>query len=249
MTTTPPSPIASIAWFITITTMFFVMKYMNHGEFQNWYIGIYILILVIGEYIANLSLSEYLCSSKQWGTVALYTFIPWLVIFGSIVGVLFAFPSWLTPFSNTFGYLMAKLMGVQTVLNDILLPKLEGKDISKAQQEALAHIYGDRSMLINEITTENFDTFWDNMKGLFKPETTDALKDKLRQLVKLKEIVAEYIWYLLTGLLVTSASYNYIINSKCQKSVSDMDKQDQEYNKQDTDDTNSSDDRVYIIDD
>ena len=38
----------------------------------------------------------------------------------------------------------------------------------------------------------------------------------------MKSTVSEFIWNLLTGFLVTSVSYNYIIKIECKKSVQDM---------------------------
>jgi hypothetical protein len=34
-------------------------------------------------------------------------------------------------------------------------------------------------------------------------------------MVKLKDIVGTFIWYILVGVLVTSKSYNYIISQPC----------------------------------
>jgi len=43
-------------------------------------------------------------------------------------------------------------------------------------------------------------------------------------MVILKDTVSEYIWYILTGGLVTSVSYNYMVNSECVKSVKELEK-------------------------
>jgi hypothetical protein len=47
-------------------------------------------------------------------------------------------------------------------------------------------------------------------------------KEQLRQLVRAKDLVAEYVWYLLTGLLVTSVSYNIAIDAECKRTVQDI---------------------------
>ena len=46
----------------------------------------------------------------------------------------------------------------------------------------------------------------------------------------MKHTISEFIWNLLTGFLVTSVSYNYIINMGCKKSVKDMEKRYNSYN-------------------
>ncbi len=45
----------------------------------------------------------------------------------------------------------------------------------------------------------------------------------------LKDIVAEYIWFMLTGTLVTSVGYNYIVNSGCSQDVKEMQKRHKDY--------------------
>ena len=45
----------------------------------------------------------------------------------------------------------------------------------------------------------------------------------------MKTEVAEFMWYALTGTLVTSISYNSIINSGCTQSVEEMEKRHDEY--------------------
>ena len=47
--------------------------------------------------------------------------------------------------------------------------------------------------------------------------------------ILLKNNISEFTWFVLTGGLVTSASYNYILNSGCQQSVSEMKKRHTEY--------------------
>ena len=100
--------------------------------------------------------------------------------------------------------------------------------------EALAHIYSDKSLLVNEITLDNFDYFWNKMQGVFQKGvyTNIGLKNKLYSMIVLKDIVATYIWYLLSGLLITSVSYNYIVNSSCSNSAQDMQKRHDEYEQQ-----------------
>ena len=47
----------------------------------------------------------------------------------------------------------------------------------------------------------------------------------------MKDTIAEYCWNLLTGILVTSISYNYIINTGCEKSPQEMKARYSEYSK------------------
>lgn len=111
----------------------------------------------------------------------LVTLIPWGIIFGTLLLLLFIFPGWLQPFSNTFGYAMTIIAGINSTLADILIanPKNDKNSQDGPMREALAHIYSDKSLLVNEITKENFDFFWKNMSGTFKPGVADNEKLKM----------------------------------------------------------------------
>jgi len=71
------------------------------------------------------------------------------------------------------------------------------------------------------------------MSYLFNPGVADNvdLKNQLRDFIRLKDIIAEYIWYMLTGGLVTSVGYNYVVNAGCSQSVKDMKRLHKEYKK------------------
>ena len=48
-----PNPSSAIFWFFIITSIYFTVKYNtknNEKSAQNMYFGIYILLIVIGEY-------------------------------------------------------------------------------------------------------------------------------------------------------------------------------------------------------
>ena len=48
------------------------------------------------------------------------------------------------------------------------------------------------------------------------------MKNKFKNFVILKHQIGILTWYLLTGALVVSVSYNYIINSACSTTVSQI---------------------------
>jgi len=233
-TPSPPNPSTGMFWFLIITTIYFVIKYNTKDSSQNFVnLGIYLALLMIGEYIINLSLTEVMCGSRQWNTVLFATLIPWIMIFGILNLCLNLYPGWLIPFSNTFGYGVAKLMGVNSILNNILKPNTKLANTNDANQkavaEALEHIYSDKSLLINEITPANFDETWERMKGVLFNKNADTYKESLRNIIRLKDVVAEYIWYLLTGGLVTSVGYNYLVNAGCSQSLQNIKSRSKEY--------------------
>jgi hypothetical protein len=78
-----------------------------------------------------------------------------------------------------------------------------------------------------------FENAWNKLvKGNIiddKPSENEQNKNKLYDFVQMKFTISEYIWNLLTGFLVTSISYNYIINTGCAKSPKEMKERYEKY--------------------
>jgi hypothetical protein len=237
----PPNPTLPMLWFFIITSVYFVIK-MNVQDpvEKKVYMGVYILLLIIGQFFINLSLTTAMCGVAQWQTALNVTCIPWFLIFGVLNLFLFLFPDWLSPFSNTFGYLIAKLMGLNDFMDSILKPQFDTNarldPATRVMAEALDHIYSDKGLLVNELRNPDtdVDSFFQKMRNLLDPrKVTTAneadLKSQLKYFVNVKHAVAEYIWYLLSGALVTSVSYNYIVNLTCSRSIQSMTKRRADY--------------------
>ena len=227
-----PNPLFPLLWFFIITSIYFVVKFKTYdsndpnSSKSKIFGGVYVLLLIIGEYSLNLSLTNAMCGTTQWNAALFITLVPWLFIFGILYVILSLFPGWLSPFSNTFGYGIAKLSGLTTFLNKIMADKLNlGAGVDTEASQVLEHVYSDKSLLINEVSQDplSFNRFWTNMKVLFKSsEYNEKNKIELLSYIRLKDTVSEYIWYMLTGALVTSVSYNYVVNNGCKQSVKDM---------------------------
>jgi hypothetical protein len=180
---------------------------------------IYIGTLLAVQITINSSLAKTICNNPQAtssGVVA--TIFPMLFIFGLLQLLLTIFPGWMEPFSNTFGYAIAKIGGAESVVRDVLKTDAQGQgDISKA----ISNIYNDPSIFLNQFNyndEEDFKTKWDKSKNLFiarAHSTTSSEYINFRNMVKLKDLVAQFVWYMLAGILVTSRGYNYIINQPC----------------------------------
>ena len=228
----------SIMIFVILTIIYAFVKYYTSNTLQsvanNLYFYIYLLTVLLAEYFVNLSLTNSICGSSQWTTSLFVTILPWGLIFGILTLLLTMFPGWLSPFSNTFGYAIALMAGLNDIFADIIEPNPTGVKLKPEEsiiQQALAHIYSDKSLLINEITVDNFEYFWNSMKGVFKDSVyeNDTFKNNLYSMVVLKNTVSMFIWYILTGILITSISYNYIINSGCKASAAEMQQRYAEY--------------------
>ena len=209
---------------------------INKNSFTS--LLIYILLLIVGNYFININISKEVCGNVQWWNTFIITILPWSLIFLLIIVIIKMFPGWLAPFSNTIGYLIANFSGLEKLIDEILKPQSEvvtGNIPSNPDQALvqynLTQIYGDKSLLINEITIDNFEIFWNRFSkaGLLDTKQIEEeeknnvfLKNELFNYLVLKNTIAEFIWYLLTGLLVTSVSYNYIVNSSCKQSIKEM---------------------------
>ena len=226
------SPILSMNIFLIITLFYFIAKYFsNNKNTSNIYLTIYLLLTLISQYLINISTLAQICNNPNYSLAFFSTLIPWILIFGILNVMLLIFPGWKSPFANTFGYLAISLSGAKSLLLDkILLTGSEDLNIetSKMVNESIKHIYSDPSLLLNEVTPDTFNTFWNRMNPLFKPDA-DLYKNQLYKLVKLKDIVSECIWYFLTGTLITSISYNYLVSKECKKPIERLKQEEENY--------------------
>ena len=238
--TAPPNPSTSIFAFFIITLIFTIIKYSIPENMLTLINIIYIGTLMAVLITINSSLAKTICDNPQStssGVVA--TIFPMLFIFGLLQLLLTIFPGWMEPFSNTFGYAIAKIGGAEKVVKDVLLKadtQVLGAEISKA----ISNIYNDPSIFLNQFNYENEDDFktkWNRSGNLFIPNarlTTSTEYINFRNMVKLKDMVAQFVWYMLAGILVTSRSYNYIINQPCALSPDVAEKIASNYAKSDT---------------
>ena len=268
-----PNPGISIVFFLIVTTVLLILKIVllpsgtdisafNKGSSTTTIVYIvYILLLFAGNYMINISITSQLCSgTPQWGTTFIVTFLPWILIFGIINIALVIFPGWLIPFSNTFGYFVVGFFGLKELFDSKIISRdADSRNVTSEKisenidvARALQKIYGNESLLINEIPrdgeseqqkVDNFSEFFKTMIDLkiFKSDSNkNGAQVELYRLLKIKDIVAEYVWYILAGLLVSSITYNYIVNVGCDinsKQMSDAYRQyeDSEAKKQSTD--------------
>lgn len=221
---------ASIVTFILITFFYSIIRFVLAGTTsEKIFTVIYFILIISIQYTVNISNLSKRCGNVSYGTAMYVTLIPWLFIFGLLYVCLIIFPGWKSPFSNTFGYAVASIAGVKSLLTDSILEdpnalKKRGvKDLLDVRQD----IYNDPGLMINEITPDNYDLFWEKMSPIFR-EGAEDYKESLRQLIFLKDVVSEFIWYLLVGSFTISVSFNNISNVECKKSAKDMEAEEQE---------------------
>jgi hypothetical protein len=228
-------PKPSMLFFFIATTLYAVVKY--NIETNNLRVATlcYVITIIVGHYLINMNIVTAICKSSNWRLAFIVTVVPWVMMFSIIMIVLEMYPGWKAPFSNTFGYALVKFTGAKKLMSEIFPP---GEDHSrdedaKSVKESLAYIYSDQSILINEVTNENFENFWKETAALrsVKSKGVDeaSLKHRFKKLVKLKEIVGEYVWYILTGSLVIAVGYNYLVTVTCSPTTEDIKKEERAY--------------------
>lgn len=220
-------------WFGWLTFFYFMIKYFIAGDgLKNTiWTSIYFIILIGFMMHVNNKIVTLKCGTTDYGLVMFATIIPWVFIVGITYILIMVFPGWKLPFSNTLGYLAAYLSGINTILGNILksdytknLSQLDASQITpqmKITADALSSIYSDKSMLINQVTPDNLTSFWTRMKPLMRKGAYENTKlfDQFKRLVYLKDIVAEFMWMFLSGMLAISVSFNMLISSQCQSNT------------------------------
>ena len=230
-----PSPATTLIYFILVTLSFLVftiftinksktIESINNSKDSNVINFIYILFIIIGSYFLNVHNSRVICDQNiEWNYILIVTIMPWLVIFILLYFILKLFPGWVSPFSNTIGYLFVSMLGVSGTLEKIMTDNTRVADKLELVK-AINTIKNNKSKFINQIdiNLSNFENF---IKELKHSEIThnDDIEDidiiTLYKLITIKHVIGKIVWYILAGILISSISYNYIIGISCEKSV------------------------------
>ena len=233
-----PNPNSTLIYFILVTICFLFFTVfnvfsatttddINNAKNNNMINLAYMLLIVIGSYFINANISKAMCEqSIQWNYVLMATLLPWTIIFVTLYFILALFPGWISPFSNTIGYIFISILGIEGVLTAIL-DKDKVTPPNTEILKAINNIKSNRSNFINQIDTDKmeFDKFIGEFNANFKivPDNTKLITDpdiiKLYKLITIKHVVGKIVWYILAGILISSISYNYIINISCEKSL------------------------------
>jgi hypothetical protein len=233
-----PSPGSSIIYFILVTMcfLFFTLfsinsskniEAINSAKNNNIINFVYILFIIIGSYFLNIHNSRIICDqSIEWNYILLVTMLPWIIIFILLFFILKLFPGWITPFSNTIGYIFISILGVEQTLKELMAKTDDIKDDPNKNElvKAINTINNNKSKFINQIDIDlsNFENFIEELNKaniIGQVDTNDPNIMKLYKLITIKHVIGTLVWYILAGILISSISYNYIIGISCEKSV------------------------------
>ena len=243
------SPNIGLLVFAVVTIGYFIIQYKTEGKHSAIATISYMILLFIFQFGVNVNLTKTLCGETHVKTAFFYTMFPWVFIFGILNLMLLIFPGWLSPFSNTFGYLVVSTVGkLNDVLGEVLKSKEQTQDSELSQ--TLGKIYDNPSLLINEIPdpTVGYQNFWEKIKkgGLLSDKASNYYHE-LQQLVRLKFLVSKFVWFALTGALTVVTSYNYIVQAQCSSSVKEMERRHSEYQQMVKDNSEKEiEPRVYL---
>jgi hypothetical protein len=210
-------------------------------------LAFYLGVVVVSQLFLNIGYLMAKCGGsldKNIGAAALFTFIPWVLIFGVLLAVLLIFPGFKSAFSDVIGYYVVSgganeifgsiLLG--TDLNDMISKATtqEQKDELTKAAEAILKIVGNKSILINQMNPDNFLSIWDTLKPLMTPGSYEntIIKQQLLDLVVLKDNIGEAFWYVYTAILISSIVYYNLATRGCVKSVDQIKEEHDEYIKQ-----------------
>jgi hypothetical protein len=212
-------------------------KKINFYNKQMKGLAFYLGAVVVTQLFLNIGYLMTKCGGsldKNIGAAAIFTFIPWVLIFGILLLVLIMFPGFKGAFADVIGYFVVAggandIFGsilIGTDLNDMIekSENIEQKKELTQAAEAIVKICGNKSILINQINTDNFLEIWNILKPLMTPgsfEKTD-IKQQLLDLVVLKDNIGEAFWYVYTAILISSIVYYNLATRGCVKSVDQL---------------------------
>lgn len=244
---------SSLIIYIVLTLFYYILVLLPIPDsLKNVLKYLYYLLVIGTQVLMAYIISKNTCGTAQISDVFIWGFVPWIIVFVGFNLILRLFPGWKSPFSNTFGYLVVKMAGVNNIFNSMLKPSIKSDDAGL--NKIVEKVFEDNSILINQITPSNFDNvikklgkLWDSGSKTFNED-----KDRLRYFVGIKDTVSEFIWSLLIGIITVSMSSMGVISSKCVKSTEQIHKEALAYKKtlkEQYDEKNNTVKRQYTIKD
>jgi hypothetical protein len=206
-------------------------------------LGIYLLLILVSQLGLNISYLATKCGGSMASNAivaVIYTFVPWILMFGIIMVVLLMFPGFKSVFSDVVGYyivyssandIFSKIL-IDSSINDALNTSSEdNKQEMQIAAELIMKMVGKKSVLINEFNPSNFTNLWNTLKPLMAGDyyTNSDIKQELLDLVVLKDNIGEGLWYIYTGILISSIVYYNLSSSPCVKSIATLKQEQEDY--------------------
>ena len=234
-----------------------VYVYLNYSnpEDDNLLIKVlYLLVVLCINFFLMWWLMSQQCVSPDLGWVFGGPILTWILLFVPMFWLLENMYVWLQPFGNTFGYLFIKLMGVTTFMDRILKDSSgDTGRINKYINYIRSDPWGFFSMLTtNEDATPDilqadkaFTELGDKLK---QGQNTDANRKEFVSYVRMKELVAKFVFYLLTLNLMTDITAVFLMEkSPCEANDEDRaEGQEDDPGNNNNNNNNNNNKTVYI---
>ncbi len=226
-----------------------VKKYEIYNKNNYLYLGIYLMLVMLVQFVVNTSIISTTCGgsiSENIGAAGFLTFIPWTLIFGVIIIILIIYPGFKSAFSDVIGYFYVSSSATKIItellVNRDVEKKLTGTETKEEKEsledaaDAIVKICGNTSILINQIVPDNFLNYWKILKPLMKEQYKDDnspvssdMKKQLFELVVTRDNIGESLWYIYTGILITSIVQLKLTTRGCQSNTATMEKNYSEF--------------------
>lgn len=226
-----------------------VKKYEIYNKNNYLYLGIYLMLVMLVQFVVNTSIISTTCGgsiSENIGAAGFLTFIPWTLIFGVIIIILITYPGFKSAFSDVIGYFYVSSSATKIItellVNRDVEKKLTGTETQEEKEaledaaDAIVKICGNTSILINQIVPDNFLNYWKILKPLMKEQYKDDnspvssdMRKQLFELVVTRDNIGESLWYIYTGILITSIVQLKLTTRGCQSNTATMEKNYSEF--------------------
>jgi len=222
---------------LTYDTLVNANKFKEYTSNNYMYLAIYLLLVMVIQFMVNASIITTNCGgniTENMGAAGVFTFLPWTLIFGVLVLVLSVYPGFKSAFSDVIGYYYVS-SSANKLLTELLIDKdvqqkldtdntlnVQQKEAMQSAADTIIKICGNTSILINQIVPNNFNDYWNILRPLRKqiyqneesPETLEK-KKQLFELVVTRDNVGEAMWFMYTGMLLTSIVQLKITTKGC----------------------------------
>jgi hypothetical protein len=189
------------------------------------YLAIYLLLVMVIQFMVNASIISSTCGgsvTENMGAAGVLTFLPWTLIFGVLIVILTVYPGFKSAFSDVIGYFWVSSSANKVITELLVDPKIqkkmdqdttstpEQKEAMMTAADTIIKICGNTSVVINQIVPSNFQSYWNILTPLLKPKyqtdnpNTEKIRNELFEIVVTRDNVGESMWYMYTGLLLTS---------------------------------------------
>jgi hypothetical protein len=206
-------------------------------------LALYFFVVLVQQFSFNMAATVQRCGGtvgKNLVSTLMITIIPWTFIFGSVIMALIVYPGLKSAFADVVGYffiytdannILGKIIVDTDLENTISKSVAEAGETASGEKstglrkaaEAIMKLCGNKGILVNSMNPDNFNSVWGVLTPLITPDVNEAArasyKKQLKELIIKKDNIGEGLWYIYTGLLLTSiVSYN-LISRGCNKDL------------------------------